>query len=79
MPVTQNQRPPGADIVNESVAVRVIDQTALTAFDKQWISTHRFASPHRAVNPSGDYFQSFLKKRLGVCKIHFIQLLSVAK
>jgi hypothetical protein len=62
MAVTQNQRAPGADIVNESIAVRIVDQTALTAFDKQGIGTHRFTSPNRAVNSSRDYFQSSLKK-----------------
>ena len=51
--MAQDHRAPGAEVVDVAVAVRVVEISALGAFDKRRRAAHRAESPHRRVDAAG--------------------------
>jgi hypothetical protein len=54
MPVPEDQGSPGADVINIAIAIRIENQTAFGAIDKNGVGSDRFTGPHRAVDATGD-------------------------
>ena len=54
MAVAQEQRPPGADVVDVLVAVGVPDVRALAAHDEGRRAAHAAERPHRRIHAAGD-------------------------
>ena len=65
--VAQNHRPPGAEVVDVAVAVRVGDPGSVGALDKRWRAAHCAKRPHRRVDPTGKKPLGALLKDLGSC------------
>jgi hypothetical protein len=56
MPVAQQQRSPGAYIVDVLVAIGIEDVTALTALDEHWLAAHGAERSHRRIDAAGNLF-----------------------
>ena len=67
--VTQNHRPPGADIVQPVVPVCIYHMAALCAFDKHGAAPHRAKGPHGTVDAAGQYAAGVLKHLFGTCRL----------
>jgi hypothetical protein len=50
MAVAQDERAPGADIINELVAVGIVYPGAFSSLDKKWRATNCLEGAHWAVN-----------------------------
>src|SRR5205807_2583888 len=55
MSMTQDQRPPGADIINIFVAISIPDTRTLAAHDVRWITGNRLEGTYRRVHSSGNH------------------------
>ena len=62
VPVPQNQRPPGADVVDVGMAVRVVEMRARAALDKHRIAAHGPERPRRRVDAAGNLLSRLLEK-----------------
>ena len=54
MRMSQNARPPGADIIQISVSVRIKKPRSLRLLHKEGMPAHRAKRPHRGIDPAGD-------------------------
>jgi hypothetical protein len=54
VPVPKDQGPPGTDVINIAIAIRIKNQTAFSAIDENGFGPDRLAGPHRAVDTTGD-------------------------
>src|ERR1017187_6571187 len=74
MAVAEQQRPPGATIIDELVAVYVKDVGALTARDEHGIAPHASESPHGRIDAAGNDFLGAAKELFGFGMIHACSL-----
>jgi hypothetical protein len=54
MAMSQDVRPPRADVIDEPVAVDVEQKRPFAAFEKQWLAPDSAKRPRRAVDAAGD-------------------------
>jgi hypothetical protein len=62
VPVAQNHRPPGADIIDVGIVIGVEQATPIGAVNKAWQGANRFTRPDRTVDPAGYHLLGILKE-----------------
>ena len=65
MRVAENRRPPGADVINQFIAVHVPDVRAFGPVDKKRIAADGAERAHRRIHAAGNVFQRLGKKFFG--------------
>jgi hypothetical protein len=79
MPVPEDQRPPGANIINIAIAIGIKNQTAFGTINENGFGANRLTRPHGTVYPPGYYAHSSIKQFLRGCQIHTHHFLSFDK
>jgi len=70
MCVAENRRAPGADVINQFIAIHVPDFGAARPVDEKRIAAHRAEGAHRRIDAAGNVFQRLGKKLVGFNAIH---------
>ena len=70
MRVAENGRPPGADVINQLIAIHVPDARASGLVDKERLAADRAKRAHRRVHAAGNVFQRLGKKLFRLSAIH---------
>ena len=63
--VAEDQRPPGADVVDVAVAVDVVEIGALAALDEQRLPAHRAEGAHGRIDAAREQVQRLREESLG--------------
>jgi hypothetical protein len=70
MRVTEDGRPPGADVINQFISVHVPDFGAAGPVDEKRIAADGAERAHRRIDAAGNIFQRFGKKLFRLDSIH---------
>jgi hypothetical protein len=54
VPVSKDQGAPGSDVINIAITIGIEKQTSFGAIDENGFGPDRLASPHRAVDTTGN-------------------------
>ena len=65
MRMTQDRRPPSADVINVFIPVHVRDATAAGFADEERFPAHRTKRTHRRIDAARNVIERFSKQRLG--------------
>ena len=68
--VSQNHRPPGADIIDIDVAVLIVEVLVFGTLNKPRRTAHRLKRPHRRIDTAGHQFLGTVIQRLGMSNVH---------
>ncbi len=68
--VAQDQRPPGADVIEQPVPVDVDEERALSPVDEERLSPDGAERAGRAIHPAGDHALRPLERRSAFLAVH---------
>src|SRR5512140_2071805 len=72
MRMAQNHRTPGADVVNERIAIGVVELRSLSPGHKEWIPPHRPERADRRVHTARDDPAGAFKQLVGTRGLHYL-------
>ena len=74
MRVAENGRAPGADVINQFIAVHVPDVRAFGPVDEKRLAADGAERAHGRIDAAGNVFQRLGEKLFGFVTIHLLQL-----
>ena len=75
MGVAENRRPPGADVINQFIAVHVPDVRAFGPVDEERLAADGAERAHGRIDAAGNIFQRLGEQLLGFVTNHLLQFL----